>query len=128
MAQGLVGLAAMIPFVLLGRALERIWAPLLAADFILASAAFFMVQWPLWLAFGAQVVDRRGAAAALASSLRSARQAPGAGLVAVILAWLAFFVPLPMLIFYPPYFFFVFMPLAAIFSLVYYEASCGMLR
>ena len=46
----------------------------------------------------------------------------------VLILAVLFTFPLPMLIFYPLYFFFLFAPLAAIFGVVYFEAARGMIE
>ena len=128
MIQMVMGGVATIPFILLAVLLGRVWAPLIILTALAAVAAFFAVQWPVWLAFSAQVVERRGLMASLKSSWLCARRAPMSGLAAVAIWGIAFLFPTPMLIFYPIYFFFIFMPLTTVMGLVYYESSRGMLR
>lgn len=128
MIQMAVGLAAMSPFLLLAILLGRAWMPLILVAALASAAAFFAAQWPVWLAFSAQVVERRGMMASLKSSWLCARRAPMPGLAAVAIWGIAFLVPTPMFIFYPIYFFFIFMPVSTVMGLVYYESSKGMLR
>lgn len=128
MAQTALGLAVLLPVVVLAVLLEKVWQPLLIVGLIIGGIAFFLAQWPLWLAFSAQVVERRGVMGAAKSSLVCARRAPISGMAAMGISSAALLVPTPMLIFYPIYFFFVFMPLSTVLSLVYYESSKGMLR
>ena len=121
-------LAAMSPFILVAALFGPVWAPLAVVMALFCVGAFVLAQWPLWLAFSAQAVERRGVMASIRASLYCARRAPGSGLAAVLILGAAMLIAAPMLVFYPLYFFFVFMPLSTVMGLVYYESSRGMLK
>ncbi len=128
MVQTVLGSVVALPFLLLTPLLSSLWGPLILLGPALAGIAFFLMQWPVWLAMQAQVVDRRGALGSIALAWRTSVSAPLTGMVALMLTGIAFAALLPMLIFYPIYFFFIFMPLATDFALVYYEAARGLLK
>lgn len=126
-AQLLLGCMAALPILIIGTWLVG-WSVLMLLFILLAGLAFIVMQWPLWLAFGAQVVDRRGTIASCAGSVGISASSPLTSLVGVLILGVLFMVPLPMLVFYPLYFFLLFAPLAAIFGVVYYEAARGMIK
>ncbi len=128
MAQLILGFAAAIPIIALGVWLLGAGSVLMIAILLLAILAFVIMQWPLWLAFGAQVVDRRGAIRSMMNAMGVSVSAPITSLIGVLTLGVLFVVPLPMLVFYPLYFFLFFAPLAAIFGVVYYEAAKGMIK
>ncbi len=128
MAQLILGCALAIPVLLVGTWLAGANSILAVAVLILAILAFIIMQWPLWLAFGAQVVDRRGAIHSMMSAAGVSFSAPLTSMVGVFGLGVLFMVPLPMLVFYPLYFYLLFAPLAAIFGVVYYEAARGMIK
>ncbi|VVB57626.1 Uncharacterised protein [uncultured archaeon] len=128
MVQMTLGSIVALPFLLLSPLLSSVWGPLAALGVALAALAFFLIQWPVWLAMQAQVVDRHGAAASIGLAFRTSMGAPLTSFVALALLGVGFVLPLPMLIFYPIYFFFIFAPLSADFGLVYYEAARGLLK
>jgi hypothetical protein len=125
-----IGIGAGIAFILLalGWLLKGMSGALFAIFAIAAIVAFFAAQFPFWLAFCAQAVERKGAIKSLELALKTSMRSPISSFAGMIFVELAFAIPLPMLIFYPIYFYFVFAPLAADFALVYYEASRGLLK
>ncbi|MCL6089399.1 MAG: hypothetical protein M1530_04535 [Candidatus Marsarchaeota archaeon] len=126
--QAMLGSLAALPFVIASMLLSSAWEPVLFIGAVFGILAFFLAQWPLWLAFGAQVVERGGVLGSIGLAVRTSLRAPISSLAGLLLLGIAFSLPLPMLLFYPVYFYFVFAPLAADFGLVYYEASRGMLK
>ena len=128
MAQLILGGVLAIPILVAGTWLVGAGSILMIAVIFAAILAFIIMQWPLWLAFGAQVVDRRGAMRSMMSAAGVSFSAPFTSMVGVLVLGMLFMVPLPMLVFYPLYFFLLFAPLAAIFGVVYYEAARGMIK
>ena len=126
--QLILGGVLAIPVLLIGTWLAGAGSILMVLVILLAILAFFIMQWPLWLAFGAQVVDRRGAMRSMMSAMSVSFSSPLTSMTGVLVLGVLFMVPLPMLVFYPLYFFFLFAPLAAIFGVVYYEAARGMIK
>jgi hypothetical protein len=123
-----LGALAALPFIIAAVLLSSAWEPVLLIGAAVGILAFFLAQWPLWLAYGAQVVERAGLFGSIGLSVRTAMRAPLTSLAGLLLVGIGFALPLPMLLFYPIYFYFVFAPLAADFGLLYYEASRGMLK
>lgn len=127
-AQLVLGCMAAVPVLLAGAWLAGVWSILMIFVILFAILAFAVMQWPLWLAFGAQVVDRRGSIGSMTSAAGISFSSPLTSLIGVLILGGLFIVPLPMLVFYPLYFFLLFAPLAAIFGVVYYEAARGMIK
>ncbi|MFH1095835.1 MAG: hypothetical protein V1728_06470 [Candidatus Micrarchaeota archaeon] len=125
--QQAAGLAVALPVFVVGVAIGTVYAPVAAVAALLAGGVWLLMQLPFWLAFPAQVVQRRGAVASVAASIRASIASPLASLVMLLTLALLALVPLVLNVFYPLYLFFVFAPLYTTMKLVYFEAISGML-
>ncbi len=128
MTQLITGSVVALPILIVGVWLTPGWLVLTLLAVFISIFAFAVAQWPFWLAFGAQVVERKGSITSLKNALGVSLAAPATTMAGVLMLAVLFTFPLPMLIFYPIYFFFLLAPFAAIFGVVYYEAAKGMIQ
>ncbi len=123
-----IGAVLAVPVLVVGVLLSSSAAWILPAALVVALSLALLVGLPFWLAYAAQVVHRKGALPSLTASVKASAHSPVASLVLLVLLLALFFTPMVFLIFYPIYFFFIFMPIAGNLMLVYYEAAQGLLR
>lgn len=117
-----------LPVLLLGWALSSVYPTLLPVALLLALMVYFVAQLPFWLAFPAQIVARKGALASLSASVKASVSSPIGSLCVLLLISLMMALPAPLFIFYPIYFFLIFMPMATVLELVYFEATQGLIK
>lgn len=128
MVHQMVGLLISTPFVV-AAFLSLSSMPILAWVLLaLGVAGYTFGQLPFWLAYPAQIINRKGAFRSLGVSLKASLSAPFTSLTVLFLLFLLGALPAVTLVLYPIYFFFIFAPLASTLMLVYFEAVQGLIK
>lgn len=119
LAAGVVGLTPGVGLALNpALAAAGLSGPMLA----LGAALGVLMQGPLWMAMPAQALWHKGSGRSLGMAWRAAMAQPLAAAVAYAALLVALLLPTSVLMFYPIYIFFIFMPWAALVALLYLEA------